>query len=391
MEKFPRAKAVYQFRNRGQQRFSEKFLSVLQHQVYINMPTLRLTDDEAHYLSGLGFLKPWFVDALKAFRFNPDSVHLTLKEDFDLTARVGQDWPFGNLWEVPLMALISELYFRIIEPEGQAWTWDEKARTNYKWHTAGKMNQLAEAGCNIIEFGTRRRRSLDVQRAVMEVMTHGSGGVRAYKNFYGTSNVMLAMQFGVKPVGTMAHEWIMGNSALEGERHANRFALRNWMDVYGGNLGIALTDTFGTPSFFRDFDAVLARQYDGVRHDSGDPFKFAEDVIAHYKSMRIEPTTKFIVFSDSLDADLCVKLQKHCQGRILCSFGIGTNLTNDSKFFPNKALNMVIKLFSIDGIPVVKLSDDSGKATGDPNALSVSKWVHLGTPLPTGYTPKAWM
>lgn len=171
----------------------------------------------------------------------------------------------------------------------------------------------------------------------------------------------------------MAHEFIMGVSELESLRYANRFALYKWAEVYKGNLGIALTDTYGTAAFFKDFDLTLSKLFDGVRHDSGCPFKFTDNVINHYKKLGITPDTKTIVFSDGLDLDLAYKINAYCLNKIRCSFGIGTHFTND---FPNsKATNIVIKLNSINNIPVVKLSDIDVKNTGDVKALEYAKYV----------------
>ena len=196
--------------------------------------------------------------------------------------------------------------------------------------------------------------------------------------FLGTSNVHLAHAHDVQPVGTMAHEWIMAHSTLAGLRHANRFALKAWRKVYRGQLAIALTDTYTSEVFFRDFDFYYARVYDGVRQDSGPPLEFADQVVAHYKKLRIDPATKTIIFSDGLNAETAVRLKNHCGARIRCAFGIGTNLTND--FERSEALNIVIKLVGIDGVPVVKLTDDPAKATGPPDAIRAAKRALFGVP-----------
>jgi nicotinate phosphoribosyltransferase len=234
------------------------------------------------------------------------------------------------------------------------------------------------SGTKFADFGTRRRRSYEVHDLVI-------AGLKSAKDAFGnnglvgTSNVHFAMKHGLRPIGTMAHEWIMGVSALESLRHANRYAMRNWAKVYGGSLGIALPDTFGSNAFFEDFDGHLARLFDGVRHDSGDPAVFAEKAIAHYEKLRIDPRHKVVVFTDGLTPELALKLDEHYSMRIGVSFGIGTNFTND---FPgSKPLNMVIKLARIDNIPVVKLSDEPGKAIGDADAMRVAKWTFSRTPL----------
>ena len=162
-------------------------------------------------------------------------------------------------------------------------------------------------------------------------------------------------------------------------RHANKFALEDWGDVFKGNLGIALPDTFGSAAFFEDFNGYLARLFDGVRHDSGDPYVFGEKVIAHYRNLRIDPLSKVIVFSDGLNPELGADLTRYFAGRIKVSLGIGTNLTND--FLNSKALNIVIKLATCNGVPVVKLSDVMTKAIGDKDALRVARWIFNQTPL----------
>jgi nicotinate phosphoribosyltransferase len=229
--------------------------------------------------------------------------------------------------------------------------------------------ELEENKCSFSEFGTRRRRSFKIHDIAVGVL-------HQCRAFSGTSNVFLAKKYGVRPIGTIGHEWIMGTSALMGMRNANLFALENWVNVYKGNLGIALSDTFGSEPFFRNFNLKLSKLYDGVRHDSGDPLVFADRVIEHYRKMGIDPLTKIVVFSDSLSASVAIEIKKKCEGRINCSFGIGTSLTNNYDFFRSSPpLNMVIKLHSINDIPVVKLSDDEGKETGDKDALRVANYI----------------
>jgi nicotinate phosphoribosyltransferase len=203
-----------------------------------------------------------------------------------------------------------------------------------------------------------------------------------YPHFQGTSNMRLARKYGCKMRGTFPHEWPQRISALESLRHANRYAMKIWQKVFGARLGIALPDTFGTDSFLRDFDDSLARLFDGVRHDSGDPIEFAMKIIAHYKSLGIDPTTKIIVFSDSLNIEKVLQIEKALDGLIRRSYGIGTFLTNDYPGSP--ALNMVIKMIMCDGICVVKLSDSPTKAIGDYDALRVAAYTHLDVPLDSG-------
>lgn len=383
LKKYPDAQVEYQFTSRRPTPVNSKFTALLLDSIQA-LRDLKLTSDEKSFLvSACPFLKPDYIEYLSTFRFNPDQVNIQWetgnkgKDGFDLQSlklNILGPWHETILWEVPLMATISECYFKTVDTD---WNMDgqpEKART--------KAMQLTMADCDYSDFGTRRRRSHEVQDLVVENLVDAA----SHKNLMGTSNVYFAKKYGLRPIGTMAHEWIMGISALESLRHANRAALYAWNDVYHGDLGIALTDTFGTAAFFEDFDGVLARLFDGVRHDSDCPFKFTDQTVAFYKSVHIPTQTKRIVFSDSLDVPKAVALKKYCVDRsIRPAYGIGTHLTNDFEGSP--ALNMVIKLRAIAKnktspfVQVVKLSDDLGKATGDRDALRVAKYVFFGTPL----------
>lgn len=196
-------------------------------------------------------------------------------------------------------------------------------------------------------------------------------------NYIGTSNVRLAMDYNVIPIGTHAHEWFMFHAAHFGYKMANRAGLDNWVNVYHGDLGIALSDTFTTDVFINSFDRKFAKLFDGVRHDSGDPLKFIDKITAHYKSMNIDPRSKTIIFSDALTPDTVRRIADYCRDKIGMSFGIGTNFTNDVGL---EALNMVIKMsdaFTENGVwtPTVKLSDCEGKYTGDHQAIELAKAI----------------
>jgi nicotinate phosphoribosyltransferase len=195
--------------------------------------------------------------------------------------------------------------------------------------------------------------------------------------FVGTSNVYLARVHGTKPIGTHAHEWFMFHAARYGFKMANILALENWTNIYRGDLGIALSDTFTTDEFYEVFDKKFAKLFDGVRHDSGDPVAFAEKTIQHYKSLGIDPLSKTIIFSDSLDYQKVKTIAAYCQGKIGISFGIGTNFTNDVGLKP---MNIVLKMTealpeSESWTPVVKLSDEPAKYTGDPQTIELAKTV----------------
>jgi len=374
LELFPKAEAEYRFTNRGSQRFSEEFVEELRRVIDEEISGLKLTEDEYSWLGEhCPFLKPMYLEYLKNFRFKPEEVEICLTREKGLDMRIKGPWHSTILWEIVLMAAVSELYFTTIEKE---WNGSEENSDKSESVLAAYGEKILEIGkvleennCFFAEFGTRRRRSFELHDQVMESLMQ-------IKTFTGTSNVYFAKKYGVKPIGTVGHEWVMGTSALVGLRYANRFAFENWVEVYKGDLGIALTDTFGSEAFFKDMDLKLSKIYDGFRHDSGDPFAFVDRVIEHYRKMGIPPMKKVIVFSDALDAEAAVRLKKYCEGKINCSFGIGTSLTNNSEFFrESPPLNMVIKLHSINGIPVVKLSDSPEKETGERDALRVANYI----------------
>jgi len=370
LELFYGTQVEYRFKNRGSQRFNTAFLAELKRQIRL-MSTIFLSDTEYSWVkTNIPFFTPSYLEYLKNYRFDPNEVHVSLDSENNLVIDIKGSWHSTILWEVPLMALISELYFKMIDTE---WSYDgqqEKAND--------KIRLLSKNGCLFADFGTRRRRSSQNQDMLNRIFSDYKT-LFSDATFVGTSNVFFAMKYNLKPIGTMAHEWIMGVSVLEGLRHANFFALQDWVRVYNADLGIALTDTFGTPAFFENFNMRLAKLYDGVRHDSGDPIEFGEKVIAHYEKLGIDPKSKVIVFSDGLNAEKAVKIQNYFKGKIKISFGIGTYFTND--FDDSPALNMVIKLWMCGGVYVVKLGDGGGKTMGDPDAVKVAQWTCQGRTL----------
>ncbi|WP_340818313.1 nicotinate phosphoribosyltransferase [Methanolobus sp. WCC4] len=375
LELFPEASAEYRFTNRGKQRFTQAFVGELRRIIDEDISRLSLTEDEYTWLRAeCPYFKPSYVEYLKNYRFDPSEVTVGLNEESDLDLTIRGPWHSSILWEIVLMATISELYFEMIETDwkdeihGDIPGYDNLLK-EYEKLMISIARELEQNNCGFSEFGTRRRRSFEIQDITV-------GKLHKCKTFSGTSNVYLAKKYGVRPTGTIGHEWIMGTSALIGLRNANLFALENWANVYKGNLGIALSDTFGSEPFFRNFNLKLSKLYDGVRHDSGDPLKFADRVMEHYRKMGIDPMTKVVIFSDSLSAADAIEIKEQCEGRINCIFGIGTSLTNNHEFFRSSPpLNMVIKLHSIDEIPVVKLSDDEGKETGDSDAIRVANYI----------------
>lgn len=366
IKRFPYAHARYAFINRGEHAFPEGFGEALRGEVD-RMVALCLTEEEKRYLeTTCPYLDPTYLDFLAGFRYDPREVTIE-QQGGELSVVIEGPWYRTILWEVPLMALISELWYRL---RGVAVSEEDEALIEQR--TREKIELYRQHGLKIAEFGTRRRFSFAVHDRVVEALRHYGG-----EAFSGTSNVLLAMRHWVKPIGTHAHEWFMFHGARFGFKMANSLALEHWVDVYRGDLGIALTDTFTTRAFFESFDKKFAKLFDGVRHDSGDPIEFADATIAHYRRLGIDPLSKTIIFSDALTPEKVERIRAFCQGRIGMAFGIGTNFTNDIGVAP---MNMVIKMVEArpEGqgwLPVVKLSDVPTKNTGDPEMIALAKRI----------------
>lgn len=358
---FPKARVRYRFINRGGHCFPQGFRAAMQASVNA-LAGLSLQADEKVWLSQTcPYLDPVYLDFLQGYRYDPSEVCITQNGE-DVSIEVEGYWYRAILWEVPLLCLLSENFYHLQHQQRESdEEVEEKART--------KIEAYGELGVTIAEFGTRRRHSFAVHDRVVKTLKQYG------RSFVGTSNVHLARVHNTKPIGTHAHEWFMFHAAKYGFKMANTLALEHWVDVYRGDLGIALADTFTTEEFFEIFDKKFARLFDGVRHDSGDPLLFADRTIAHYKTLGIDPLSKTIIFSDSLNYQKVAGIAAHCQNRIGVSFGIGTNFTNDVGLAP---LNIVMKMTAArpegEGwTPVVKLSDEPAKYTGPTDSIALAK------------------
>ena len=362
-EKYPHAQAKYIFINRGNTKFPIGFEKALQNQIK-TLKELLLLKCEAEWLQKTcPFLTPVFIDFLMGYRYNPEEVSIQITGTGELCLSIEGPWYRTILWEVKLMAIISELYFKMNN------NISEYNILNAIGKTIRKGQAVTRNKLQVADFGTRRRAKESHHNQIVRIL---KGYGKEY--FSGTSNMNLAYQYNIKPIGTQGHEWIMFHAAKYGYKEANRTALRKWVEVYHGNLGIALSDTFTTDIFFKSFGSKYAKLFDGVRHDSGNPLDFGYNVINHYKKLGIDPMSKTIVFSDGLDVKSAIDIKKYCEGMISCSFGIGTFLTNQG-FENSPPLNMVIKLWKINDFPVVKLSDNKGKENGEKRAVENMKWI----------------
>ncbi len=361
---FPRAKVRYQFINRGNTKFPDGFDKELKK--YINkMVELKLTLEEKNFIKKkCYYLDPTYLDFLMGYRYDPCEVNVSQKDGVLMIIIEGY-WYRTILWEVPLLAMISELYFKMKKHK----IYTEEKIMNIAREKAARYKKI---GAKVADFGTRRRYSLHNHDLIIRALSDFSNS-----SFTGTSNLYLSKKYGVSPIGTHAHEWFMFHSAKYGYKMANKLALENWVHVYRGDLGIALSDTFTANIFFKAFDTKFAKLFDGVRHDSGDPIEFADKTIYHYKKLNIDPLSKTIIFSDSLTPDKVEEICHYCKGKIKISFGIGTNFTNDVGVKP---LNIVIKMAEAkpegqEWIPTVKLTDAQGKNTGNVKMIKLCKEV----------------
>lgn len=370
---FPRVNVRNEFFNRGKTPFPKGFDKKLRKEIE-KMANLRLTKEQKSFLRARcgRFLDDVYLDFLSAYQFDPSEVGVILEDDGNLRIVIEAPWYRTILWEVPLMALVSELYFQEM---GFA-ILDRNARQQ---NNCDKGKFFHSHNMKVTDFGTRRRYSYDNQLEVCSDLQKVFGS----KDFFmGTSNVHIAMELGLTPIGTHAHEWFMFMAARYGYKMANKMGLEHWVDVYQGDLGTALTDTYTTNEFLKSFDRKYSKLFDGPRHDSGDPLIWTDKFVNHYKNMGVKPSTKTAIYSNNLNKEEAWRIQEHCnkQGEgINASFGIGTNFSNDI-LVDQKPLNIVIKMTAAQAIPgsdewidTVKLSDDLGKNTGKSKSVQLCK------------------
>lgn len=348
--RYPAISVAAEFRCRGDELLGE-YADEIRAQVAL-MSRLALTDAEFAYLSGLPFFRQDYLNWLRTFRYDPQQVTID-NRDGKLQIRIAGPWREVIMWEVPLLAVISEVVHRRRSPLATP----EQAVAHLQTKLAQFKTLAGDLDLSrfkLMDFGTRRRFSQGVQQAIVSTLQ------AEFPYLSGTSNYDLAHQLGLVPVGTQAHEWFQAHQQISPVlANSQRAALQAWLDEYPDQLGIALTDCITMDAFLRDFGPQFAERYQGLRHDSGDPVEWGEKAIAHYQKLGIDPLSKTLVFSDNLDLEKALALYRHFYQRINLGFGIGTRLTCD---IPGvKPLNIVIKLVECKGKPVAKLSDSPGK------------------------------
>ena len=352
LHQFPGAQVSYKFKCRTTGVKLAPYVDEIRAEIR-SLCKLQFTEQELDWMRALRFIKSDFVDFLGLFRLNEKYIDVVALPSGEIDIRIHGPWLHTILFEIPVLAIVNEVYFRNTQPVPNYVEGRQRLDT--------KITQLQEDGLSdlkIADYGTRRRFSKAWHEEVLRVLTSRLG-TGTTGRFAGTSNALFAMKLGLTPLGTMAHEYLQACQALGPRlRDSQVFGFETWAREYRGDLGIALSDVYGIEPFLRDFDMYFCKLFDGARHDSGDPFTWGERMIEHYKSNRVDPLTKTLIFSDGLTVPSTIELYQRFRGRCQLAFGIGTNLTNDLGYEP---LQIVIKMVECNGQPVAKLSDTPSK------------------------------
>lgn len=364
IDNFPRTQVKYRFNDRNNTVYPIGFAEALREQIAM-LENLVISDAEIEFMKRrCPYIPAWFYSYLKGFRYDRRWVNVSQDAEGHLSVEFSGYWANTILLEVKVLAIISELYYIITGQDGKL---DYDAYYQKSWEKAERM---ISAGCVYSDMGTRRRASFMAQDTAIRAMKDCQESVKGSGKFRGTSNVYFAMKYDLTPIGTMAHELICAIAGMYGPQMANHLTMETWAKTFRGALGTFLYDTYGWQIFSLNFSEDYANMFKGLRVDSGDNYKELDLIIDKYRSLNIDPSTKQIVFSNSLDVDRAIEIQNYATGKCLPSFGIGTHFTND---FPGvKPLNIVIKLLEVkitESWPfyfqTCKLSEDQGKYTGD--------------------------
>lgn len=393
-QNFSDAEVVYKYTNRSSQlHFNSDAIAWLRKQLSF-LGELKFTAEEIEYLSNeiqcfpkayLEYLENFSLDPETQIDFSTQAIEGS-SDEFKLEILVKGKWTDTILYEIPVLALVSEAYFKYVDTD---WTYDGQVE-----QAKAKALELFDHQIKFSEFGTRRRRSTRTQDLVMEgIMNAVNENAKENRQYLlGTSNVLFAKKYGVKPIGTVAHEWVMGIAAITDDYiNANKNAMDYWIKTFGPeHAGLALTDTFGTDNFLESFKRPYSDYYVGVRQDSGDPIDYTKKIANHYHNvLNLPKFSKIICYSDSLNIEKAIQYAKvaHDYG-LLATFGIGTNLTNDfhrssDPSIKSEPLNIVIKLLEVNKRHAIKISDNLGKNMGDPKTVGRVKEE-------LGYVERSW-
>lgn len=380
IDNFPRTQVKYQFNDRNNTVYPPGFAEALREQIAM-LENVVITDEEIAFMRRrCSYIPAWFCSYLKGFRYDRKWVKVEQDAEGYLSVEFEGSWCNTILLEVKVLAIISELYY-MMTGEDQKIDYEEHYRRSWD-----KAERLIDAGCSFSDFGTRRRASFEAQETAVKAMKdcreqHAGPGI-----FVGTSNVYLAMKYDLTPIGTMAHELVCAIAGMYGTQMANHLAMNVWAKTFRGALGTFLYDTYGWRIFSLNFSEDYANMFKGLRVDSGDNIEQLDLIVEKYRSLNIDPSTKQVIFSNALDVDRAIEIQKYAEEKCIPSFGIGTHFTND---FPGiKPRNIVIKLVAVkitESWPfycdTCKLSEDRGKYTGSkPTVRRFLEALHIPVP-----------
>ena len=363
MKLYPEAEGTFTFCDRNNEIHDEEFIKLLDIK-FAELSLKSLTYSEKQWcIKHIPYIPLVYWEWLSQFKFDFDKIHCWLDDDNHLHIVVTDNLYKVTLYEVPILAIVSELYSKHQGTENVSEAIDKLDI---------KINLANEHGLKFSEFGTRRRYSASLHELIISRLKE-----KCPINCVGTSNVYFAMKYNMTPIGTFPHEWIMFHGAIWGYQEANYLGMRDWVRTYDGNLGIFLMDTYTSKVGLKNMSLKFAKLFDGVRQDSGDEYKIGNEVIKRYKELGIDPTTKTLVFSNALDFNKYLDIHNYFTGRIRISAGIGTNLTNDTGFKP---ANIVMKLSKCrinknqEWRKCIKISDDLGKHLGDDKEFEIAKY-----------------
>ena len=380
IKNYPRTRVRYRFTDRNNTVYPEGFADELRRQILM-LENVVITDSEIAFMQRrCRYIPDWFYVFLKGFRYDHSMVSVSQDSEGHLAVSFEGPWSHTILLEVKVLAIISELYY-IMTRQAEA----IDMRDHYI-RSVEKGRRLVDAGCVFSDFGTRRRASFAAQDTLVRAMKDACNSASGSGRFIGTSNVYFAMKYDLTPVGTMAHELICAIAGMYGPLMANNIAMKVWSQTYRGALGTFLYDTYGWRIFSLNFSEDYANMFKGLRVDSGDNFRQLDLIVEKYRSLNIDPAGKQIVFSNGLDVESAIEINRYAAGRCIPSFGIGTHFTND---FPGlRPMNIVIKLTDVkitESWPfyssTCKLSEDHGKYSGDPDTVRrFMEILHIATP-----------
>lgn len=368
---YPLAEGTFKFNDRAAEVYDSTFLGMLTDSLR-SMCDLRMTHLEYMYVTEkIKYISPNYWEWLSGFRFEFDKIIFGLDEEGHLQIEVTDRLYKVTLYEVPILAAVAQTR--------NAWLGLEPDMDEAMERLDRKIKLANDNSLVFSEFGTRRRFSAEMQDAVVSKLNTDCPAYCA-----GTSNVYYAMKYGMTPVGTFPHEWVMFHSGVFGYKRANYLGLEDWIKVYDGALGTALIDTFTTKSFLRTLTMKQAKLLDGFRQDSGDEKEVGDMIIERLKEFGIDPRTKLLVVSNALDFEKYLDVANYFKGRIKISAGIGTNLTCDPGIDGYKPANIVMKLSRCrmsskdPWEKVIKISDDLGKHMGDQKEFEIASYeLHL--------------